>query len=101
MEIYQDSLFSADNGQSPLAQRMRPKDLESVVGQTHFLNARFRAMLQSDKWTGFIFWGPPGTEKTTLASIIAKTTNRRFQSLSAVTSGVKEIREVLEKSRGE
>ena len=97
----QDSLFSADNSQSPLAQRMRPQDLDSVVGQTHFLNTHFRQLLLSDKWTGLIFWGPPGTGKTTLASIIARSTNRRFESLSAVTSGVKEIRDILDRSRVE
>jgi putative ATPase len=95
----QDSLFSASSSDTPLAQRARPQDFSEIVGQTHFLNDRFKKILLSDKWCGFIFWGPPGTGKTTLASLIAKTTQRKFDSLSAVTCGVKDIKEVLEKSR--
>ena len=98
----QSSLFESQaEAQSPLAQRSRPTRLETIVGQKHFLNDRFRRLLQSDKWTGFIFWGPPGTGKTTLATVIAQITQRPFESLSAVTAGVKDIREVLERSRGE
>ncbi len=98
----QDSLFGGQyiTAQGPLAQRMRPRGLDDIAGQTHFLNERFRRLLQSDKWTGFVFWGPPGTGKTTLASVVAQITNRPFDTLSAVTAGVKDIREVLEKSRG-
>src|SRR5262249_50398977 len=96
----QDTLFSASSAHAaPLAQRQRPSSLEGVIGQTHFLNDRFRKLLQSDKWSGFIFWGPPGTGKTTLATVVAQFTHRPFNSLSAVTSGVKDIREVLERSR--
>ncbi len=95
----QDSLFSANSADAPLAQRLRPKDFTQIVGQTHFLNDRFKKILSTDKWCGFIFWGPPGTGKTTLASLIAKTTQRPFEALSAVTCGVKEIKEILEKSR--
>jgi len=98
----QDTLFSASAvEQSPLAARMRPRSLDELVGQTHFLNERFRRILASDHWTGFIFWGPPGTGKTSLATLIAEITKRKFETLSAVTAGVKEIREVLEKSRAE
>lgn len=95
----QDTLFSNMNNDTPLAQRARPQDFGQIVGQTHFINDRFKKILSTDKWCGFIFWGPPGTGKTTLASLIAKTTQRPFESLSAVTCGVKEIKEVLEKSR--
>lgn len=97
----QDSLFSTPITEVPLAQRMRPENIETLVGQKHFLNTRFLEILKSDKWTGFIFWGPPGTGKTTLASVIAKTTQRPFITLSAVTAGVKEIREALERSRAQ
>lgn len=83
----------------PLAQRMRPTSLESMIGQTHFLNEKFQRILESDRWTGLIFWGPPGTGKTSLASVIARITRRPFHVLSAVTSGVKDIKEVLEVSR--
>src|SRR4051812_45796811 len=102
MKEDQDTLFDAPaSSQSPLAQRLRPTSLDSIIGQTHFLNERFRRLLKSDKWTGFVFWGPPGTGKTTLATVIAQITQRPFHSLSAVTAGVKEIREVLERSRTE
>jgi putative ATPase len=97
----QESLFGAGGGQAPLAQRMRPQNLDAIVGQKHFLNDRFRKMLFSDKWSGLIFWGPPGSGKTTLATVVAQVTERRFQMLSAVTSGVKDIREVLERSKAE
>lgn len=98
----QESLFTAGStSQSPLAQQMRPRSLDKLIGQTHFLNERFRRILASDKWTGFIFWGPPGTGKTTLATLIAEMTQRRFETLSAVSAGVKEIREVLERSKSE
>ena len=98
----EDTLFSSSNAsptQSPLAFAMRPKSLDSIVGQTHFLNANFKRILDSDRWSGFIFWGPPGTGKTTLASVIAQVTKRPFQALSAVTSGVKDIKEVMEQSK--
>jgi putative ATPase len=85
----------------PLAQRMRPTELNHVEGQRHFLNERFFRLLDSDKWTGLIFWGPPGSGKTTLATVIALRTQRLFQTLSAVNSGVKEIREKLERSKAD
>ncbi|MCB0404205.1 MAG: replication-associated recombination protein A [Bdellovibrionales bacterium] len=93
----QDTLFSGAEG-TPLAQRVRPKTLSEVVGQRHFLNDQFKNLLRGDQWSGLIFWGPPGTGKTTLASVIAETTNRHFVSSSAVTAGVKEFREILENS---
>lgn len=96
----QDTLF-AKTDEDPLAQSQRPKKLEDIVGQTHFLNDRFRKVLSTDRWTGMIFWGPPGSGKTSLASVIAKTTQRPFEMRSAVTSGVKELREILDRSRAE
>ncbi len=80
---------------------MRPVELSDVIGQKHFLNERFEKLIRSDRWAGLIFWGPPGTGKTTLASVIARLTKRPFDMLSAVTSGVKDIKEVLERSKGE
>lgn len=95
----QETLFSTDRSQSPLAEQKRPESFEGLVGQTHILNTRFRRILESDRWTGFVFWGPPGTGKTSLAKIIAGFTKRKFHTLSAVTCGVREIKEVLEFSR--
>lgn len=99
MAPMEESLFSFESKDAPLASRMRPLDLANIVGQKHILNDRFRKMLETDRWTGFIFWGPPGTGKTTLATVIAQVTRRPFEMLSAVNSGVKEIREVLDRSR--
>jgi len=93
------SLFASDGTEEPLAQKMRPKSLEDLVGQKHFLNDNFRRLLATDRWVGFIFWGPPGVGKTSLALVIAGLTKRRFHVLSAVTAGVKDIREILDISR--
>lgn len=96
----EDTLFSQNyTSDQPLAKRMRPADLSKVVGQKHILNARFHKLIETDKWVGLIFWGPPGTGKTTLASVISQMTKRPFQSISAVTAGVKEIRAILDQSR--
>ena len=84
----------------PLASRLRPKDLEHFVGQKHLLGKGrvLRRFIEEDKVTSMIFWGPPGVGKTTLASIIAEKTKSRFINFSAVTSGIKEIKQVMEAS---
>ncbi len=94
----QDSLFS-QVAEGPLAHRMRPQSLGDVVGQRHFLNEKFARLLTGDTWTGLIFWGPPGTGKTTLATVIANLTQRPFRASSAVTAGVKDFRAILEASQ--
>jgi putative ATPase len=85
----------------PLAARMRPASLDEFVGQQHFLGEGklLRRLLKADRLGSVIFYGPPGTGKTTLARLLATESRRRFRQLSAVTSGVKDLREVLEKAR--
>ena len=85
----------------PLAERLRPKTLEEYIGQRHLVGkgAILRNMIESDNISSFILWGPPGVGKTTLAQIIANKQNRDFFSLSAVNSGVKEVREVIETAK--
>lgn len=85
----------------PLAERMRPKTLDDYIGQKHLVGegAVLRRMIDSGRISSFILWGPPGVGKTTLAQIIANRLETPFYTLSAVTSGVKDVREVIEKAR--
>lgn len=85
----------------PLAERLRPKNLDEYIGQKHLVGegAILRRMIDSGNISSFILWGPPGVGKTTLAKIIANQLDRPFYTLSAVTSGVKDVREVIEKAK--
>ena len=85
----------------PLAERLRPTSLEDYIGQSHLVahGAVLRKMIETKNLSSFILWGPPGVGKTTLAKIIANTLDRPFFSLSAVSSGVKDVREVIDKNR--
>ena len=87
----------------PLAERLRPKTIDEYVGQTHIVGpgAIVRRMIESGNIASFILWGPPGVGKTTLARIIANTTNAPFHTLSAVNAGVKDVREVLLQCKSE
>lgn len=91
------------NGNIPLAERLRPSSLDDYIGQRHLVgeNGIIRKMIESGRITSFILWGPPGVGKTTLAKIIAAATEASFFTLSAVTSGVKDVRDVLEKCKAE
>lgn len=93
------SLFE-NNLSQPLAARLRPQTLDEYVGQTHLLGKGkvLRRLIESDQISSMIFWGPPGVGKTTLARIIANTTKAAFIDFSAVTSGIKEIRGVMQKA---
>ena len=86
---------------APLADRLRPIRLDDIVGQDHLLgNGRpLRGLIEADTLGSVIFWGPPGTGKTTLAKVIARTTSRSFESLSAVSASVKDVREVLGRAK--
>ena len=85
----------------PLAERLRPTTLDGFVGQEHIVGegAILRKMVESGKILSFILWGPPGTGKTTLAKIIAHKLNRPFYTLNAVSAGVKDVREIIEKAK--
>jgi putative ATPase len=101
-----ESLFDAAEQDAadrvaPLAVRMRPRTVDEVVGQTHLLGpgAPLRRLIEGDAPLSVVLWGPPGTGKTTLAMLIARSTRRRFRELSAVTAGVKDVRQVVEEAK--
>ena len=100
MILEQKSLFDDRDLNSPLASRLRPKTLEEVAGQKHLLGEGkiLRQLIEQDQVSSMIFWGPPGVGKTTLARIIAERTQSHFVDFSAVTSGIKEIKEVMNKA---
>ena len=95
----QNSLFYNQMNE-PLAARLRPQSLDEIIGQQHLIGEGkvLRRMVESDRIPSMIFWGPPGVGKTTLASVIAKTTRANFINFSAVTSGIKEIKEVMKRA---
>src|SRR5690606_13216335 len=101
-----DDLFSAAaaerlRARAPLAARLRPRTIDDVVGQEHLVGPGrpLRRLVEADRLTSAILWGPPGTGKPTLALAVAGSTARAFEQLSAVTAGVKDVREVIERAR--
>lgn len=97
MDLFTLSMEEKLKKNAPLADRMRPQSLKDFVGQDHIIGEKkfLNRAIKADRINSMIFYGPPGTGKTTLAMIIANTTNMRFEKLSAVTSGVKDIRRVI------
>jgi putative ATPase len=98
MDLFQAGLEERLARQAPLAARLRPRSLDEVVGQEHLLGRGkpLRRLIEADRLASVILWGPPGTGKTTLAGLIANATSKRFVPLSAVTAGVKDVRETVE-----
>ncbi len=88
-------------GRAPLAARLRPRKLDEIVGQDHLVGPGrpLRELIEADRLSSVILWGPPGTGKTTLARVVALTTAKAFEELSAVTAGVKDVRGVIERAR--
>ncbi|MDR1099167.1 MAG: AAA family ATPase, partial [Treponema sp.] len=86
--------------EGPLADRMRPRILDDIIGQDHIVGPGrlLRRAIQADRLSSIIFYGPPGTGKTSLARVIANTTRAYFESLNAVLSGIKDIREAIDRS---
>ena len=100
-DLFTQAALATLRNQAPLAARMRPRSLDDIVGQQHLLgaNAPLRRLIESDRLSSVILWGPPGTGKTTIAEVIAAVTRREFVRLSAVTSGVKDVRETIDAAR--
>ena len=101
MDLFASAAETRLNARAPLAARLRPRNLDEVVGQAALLGAGrpLRLLIESDRLTSVVLWGPPGTGKTSIARLIAGATRKAFEPLSAVSAGVKDVREVAERAR--
>jgi putative ATPase len=101
VDLFEDSLEDHFRDYAPLAARMRPDSLDEVVGQRHILEPgrSLRTLIESGQMSSLVLWGPAGTGKTTLANVIAHSTSAHFEAMSAVTSGVADVRKVIEAAR--
>jgi putative ATPase len=99
--MFEESARARSEGEAPLAARMRPRTFEEFVGQEHLVGEgrMLRRLIESDQVPSMIFWGPPGSGKTTLARIIATQTKSHFEPISAVTAGVADLRRIVEEAR--
>ena len=99
--MYEQPTFFENQESLPLAARLRPRTLSEFAGQTHLLGEGkvLRRLIESDKIGSMIFWGPPGTGKTTLANIIASTTHGDFIKLNAVQAGVADVKKAVEQAK--
>jgi putative ATPase len=100
-DLFADQAAQRLAARGPLAARLRPRSLDEIVGQAHLVgqDGALRLLAEQDRLTSVILWGPPGSGKTTMASLLAETSTKAFVALSAVSSGVKDVREVLEAAR--
>ena len=103
MELFSDDTFSTGRSQKPLADRVRPRSLDDVVGQEHLLGEGklLKVLIERGDVPSFIFWGPSGVGKTTIGWLIGRIMKLPYVSLSAVSIGVKEVKEVIQKARNQ
>jgi putative ATPase len=100
-DLFSSTIEEELSRRAPLSARMRPSKLDEMVGQRHLLaqGAPLRTLIETDRLSSVVFWGPPGSGKTTLARLIARTSTKHFEPMSAVSAGVKDVREVLAAAR--